>query len=135
MGESGDVLSEVYPISQTHSVDSCCLSVFHLNINRLRNKIHHLEALLEAELQIRPCFVCITETWFMLGEEINTYLPGYRIIVNCCRSNSRGVGVLFLLGKIFLIAVRLVMLEVITERKFLRYVVCPYNYQVRIKFL
>lgn len=92
MGVSGDAWSHVYPISHSLSVKKGCLSVLHLNINRLRNKIHNLEALLEAELHIRPCFVCITETWFKLGEETSTYLPGYRIIANCSRSNSRGGG-------------------------------------------
>lgn len=40
-----------------------CLSVLHLNINRLGNKILHLETLLEVDLKVKPFFICITESW------------------------------------------------------------------------
>jgi hypothetical protein len=51
-----------------------------------------LETFLEVELEFRPCFICITESWLRPFEETSIKLHGYQVVTNCSRSISRGGG-------------------------------------------
>jgi hypothetical protein len=66
----------------------------HLNINRLRNKLLSLEAYIECELDIKPNVIAITETWLEPNEFKSINLPGYSIVAETARSESRGGGAL-----------------------------------------
>lgn len=75
-----------------HSENKNCLSILHLNINRIRNKLLLLEALLDVELKFKPCFICITESWLKPSEETSIRLSGYQIVSSYSRSINLGGG-------------------------------------------
>lgn len=74
----------------------CKLSILHLNINRLRNKLLSLEAFIDLDIDSKPHVIMLTETWLEPDEHVSIYLPGYVVATQSSRACSRGGGTIIL---------------------------------------
>lgn len=70
------------PTNNSRNINS--LTVFHMNIGSLRNKVSMLESLF-IDRDRQPSVVCITEHWLASGEEQYCNINYYQIaaVFNC----------------------------------------------------
>lgn len=77
----------------TQSLTGNSITIFHFNMQSLRNKFHVLEAfLVDKNIDV----VCLTEHWLTYDEVDFVNLTGYRVVSSYCRTASKRGGVMIL---------------------------------------